>query len=124
MPQYNITAEFTDPKIRKTNAPGPGAYEIEAGRRIGDEAKGVVKFESITARGDAVGPFGEKPLNHQVQLGDLLDDDYYREDEPGIEYGAARDAVDQTKAGLVAFDKVTVFYLHCIGDWASRCRCL
>lgn len=84
--------EFVDPKIRKTDQIGPGHYDVEAGRGLGDDAKGLVAFKHITARDEAIGPNGEKPLGAQVDVGDLADDDLYRAGRLDIDYGIAKDA--------------------------------
>lgn len=56
-----ISFNATTADLPKTTL-GPGAYDVDAGYRLGDEAKGL-PFSLAIAREDQIGPKGEKPIS-------------------------------------------------------------
>jgi hypothetical protein len=52
-----VVKKFTDPEPKMLDP----VYETDTSGGFGAAAKGVVTFEKLVARGEAVGPYGEKP---------------------------------------------------------------
>lgn len=87
--------DFGAHQIRKDeDRVGPGEYDVLSQIEISKaKAKGgVVQFDKIVAREDAVGPRGEKPLASQQAEQDLLDDEELGVEQLDIDYATAKDA--------------------------------
>ena len=55
--------------------------------------KGVVPFEKLVARRDAIGPFGEKPEAAAEALHEAIGDDFYRDNPLDYEAGQLREII-------------------------------
>ena len=72
---------------------GPGVYTTTKGLGLGEDVKGVVPFEKLVARRDAIGPFGEKSEAAAEELHEAIGDDYYRDNPLDYEAGQLREII-------------------------------
>ena len=72
---------------------GPGVYATSRGLGLGEDVKGVVPFEKLVARRDAIGPFGEKPEAAAEALHEAIGDDFYRDNPLDYEAGQLREII-------------------------------
>ena len=72
---------------------GPGVYTTSKGLGLGEDVKGVVPFEKLVARRDAIGPFGEKSEAAAEELHEAIGDDYYRDNPLDYEAGQLREII-------------------------------
>lgn len=103
--------EFGSHVVHKaTDVVGPGEYDTMAQVEMARaKAKGVIKFEKIVAREDAVGPRGEKPESSLAAERELQDDPELGGQQLDIDYAEAKDAYRNMgrPQGIVLYMKVT-----------------
>jgi len=82
---------FSEHKTANDEPLGPGFYDVDVGKGVGEGPVKGVPFKLFVSRENAIGPNGELPESALGELADVVDDAYLANDRLDVDYGDAKD---------------------------------